>query len=407
MRIPVLLGALITIISCSENNSEHENDYSFSESNPLLINLNSSFSQKAISSSDLIRDVKVVKFQLPDSLIMGGVDKLLYHSNKIIVMDNLTSSVYVFNETGHLLFRIYKQGMGPGEYQGIDDISIDTNKNSLQVLDLRRNQIVEYSVETGSYLDYSRYSFFTVNMAQLTNNSRIFYNAHLPNGMVDTIDVPSSSIFITNNQNGLEKTLFPLKDGLDDMPFITRFGIFPNYSVAGGINYIPLYDNKVFHFLNDEVNLAYEVIADYKFANEENLINYSGGMQNWIDYLDEHQLAHGFTNFLETDSHITFEHVFRERRILSIFDKKSGNCFSYNLQDFNDDLGIGPVMPKGIIDGYFATVLNQSYFNRKNMMVSRTKNKDKDWRRVYLSDHVTDKMTEDELLVLVKFKNLQ
>ncbi len=75
------------------------------------------------------------------AFLFSGITNLkVLDNNNIIVSDVSDNSIRVFNETGEFLRRIGRRGRGPGEFQHITSIFLDS-ENRIQVLDRFQNRI--------------------------------------------------------------------------------------------------------------------------------------------------------------------------------------------------------------------------------------------------------------------------
>ena len=73
-----------------------------------------------------------------------GIDKIVYSSGKLYILDWLSRKIVVLDETGNPVYVLAKSGRGPGEYLQITDFDVDDSGNIL-VIDGRKDQILKYS----------------------------------------------------------------------------------------------------------------------------------------------------------------------------------------------------------------------------------------------------------------------
>ncbi len=404
MKTKLLFLLSCLLLSCGSEKTKLPNHSPVNVRDTQEIKVDYSF--RKVKTSELIDKVSVVKFTLPEPLILAEVTKVLYGGEKIIIMDRISSKVFCFSFDGNQIFHIDAQGSGPGEYRSLDDISINHSSNQIEILDLYGQQVLSYSIETGEYIKYSRFRFFTYGFGRI-KAKRVFYNSHLPNGEIDTLNISSSTIFITDNRNKIEQEFHEIPKGLDRLPFVTRFALFKNESSSAGINFVPLFDNKIYNITAEGIHLSYEIDFGSHLLPRGSLGGFNGNVQEWLSFLNEKNYAFNLTNFLETQDFVSFEHVVNQRTINTIYDKKRGSVISYPKIKIEDDLGVGQLNLIGTIGQQFVVLAKQGNFNRKHRFLKKNEINKDDSRRQYLSKFTSDIDNEDDLLILITFKTLQ
>lgn len=90
----------------------------------------------------------VLNSQTQESLFKE-MDKIVYSSGKLYILDWLSRKIVVFDESGNPVSALTKNGRGPGEYLQITDFDID-NKGNIWIIDGRKDKMIEYSPEMES-----------------------------------------------------------------------------------------------------------------------------------------------------------------------------------------------------------------------------------------------------------------
>lgn len=105
--------------------------------------------------------VKYVKLELTDKCIIRHISNIHIHNNQIIIVDQSTSEIHIFDEFGKYLKSINKKGNGPGEYVALSNISfcdssiLITDWMSLKFLqyDFKGNFVKErYNAHSASWI---------------------------------------------------------------------------------------------------------------------------------------------------------------------------------------------------------------------------------------------------------------
>lgn len=76
----------------------------------------------------LIKDIRIVRLETNDSVLVGRIDKVLIHDGKIYIGDFYASqSLFIFDMQGKAIRKISRKGRGPGEYIQLRDFLSTTN----------------------------------------------------------------------------------------------------------------------------------------------------------------------------------------------------------------------------------------------------------------------------------------
>lgn len=123
---------------------------------------------KSIEWSDLVRDVKILKLENPDGVIVGRVSKVLFTKDRVLVMNWFTKTIFVFNAGGKHLFSLEAQGKGPGEFERLEDFEVDETTGSVYAFDDLNQKVVAFSLIDGKFLKEHKSSFlFAVHLTKV------------------------------------------------------------------------------------------------------------------------------------------------------------------------------------------------------------------------------------------------
>ncbi|MDR3252003.1 MAG: 6-bladed beta-propeller, partial [Tannerella sp.] len=89
---------------------------------------------------------RMVLLELNDESLIGEVSSIHYKNNKIIIFDEMTNGVYIFNDDGSYYSKIHAVGGGPGEYTSDVKFALATD-STIAVLDPFINKILYYNYE--------------------------------------------------------------------------------------------------------------------------------------------------------------------------------------------------------------------------------------------------------------------
>lgn len=99
-----------------------------------------------IHSTALIKDCKIIPLETTDSVLIGEIDKVIVHHDRLYVGDfSQTNAVYIFDMQGKILNKISRQGRGGEEYLALNDMFIDPHTGELKLLSRVDRRILAFS----------------------------------------------------------------------------------------------------------------------------------------------------------------------------------------------------------------------------------------------------------------------
>jgi len=164
----------------------------------------------SIKSEDLIDNFEYIALETTEDCLIGEVDDLQIADEKLYVVSQ--RRVLVFDFDGKFVFKIDQIGRGPGEYQRIDNISIDNGE--LFLYDNTQYRVLCYDSNNGSHLfthtlDYSaRHAIVRGGLAYadrgeipnryISNDDRLLIDRIGERGAIRSFFPQSNTIFQSN-----------------------------------------------------------------------------------------------------------------------------------------------------------------------------------------------------------------
>ena len=132
---------MIILIGCAQDTKKEEN----------LVSIVVDWNSKDLDYSHWVEDsTLVVPLETKDDCLIGEITYLVYQNHKIYIADNLSKTVYIFDETGRLLSKLRAPGNGPKEYLEIAGFVV--HNSQLVIYDKMKKKIFFYA-EDGSFLN--------------------------------------------------------------------------------------------------------------------------------------------------------------------------------------------------------------------------------------------------------------
>lgn len=130
---------------------------------------------KTIEWSEFARDVKILKLENPENVIIGRVSKVLFTEDRVLIMNWFAKTIFVFNTDGKYLFSLEAQGKGPGEFERLEDFEVNEGTGSVYAYDDINQKVIAYSLVDGEFLDENRLQFFFASHLAFVDDSWVLF----------------------------------------------------------------------------------------------------------------------------------------------------------------------------------------------------------------------------------------
>ncbi|HWK59770.1 MAG TPA: 6-bladed beta-propeller [Parapedobacter sp.] len=97
---------------------------------------------------DLISDIEIIQLETTDSSIFAVPSILLQVDSNIVIADEVSDKVLLFNNNGRFQKLIARIGKGPGEYQHISDVHYNEWSQKIEIWDNKWN-FLKYNLMSG------------------------------------------------------------------------------------------------------------------------------------------------------------------------------------------------------------------------------------------------------------------
>jgi hypothetical protein len=144
-RTILFIAFLLIFGGCKQNKSQETDD------SGINIKVGSENYLDQVNYSSIFDKVEYVKLETTEESLIGSISKIMYAKNQFFILDKQQRALLVFSDTGKFLWKINKQGNGPGEYRTITDF--DLNNDKLFLFDIS-SKVLEYDLSGNFVKDY-------------------------------------------------------------------------------------------------------------------------------------------------------------------------------------------------------------------------------------------------------------
>ena len=138
----------------------------------------------AVQNGDFeLNDVTYIPLETNDRSLLGDINKVLFKNGKIYVLDkNGNNGVYIFDQAGHFLSAINKQGEAPDEYIELMDMDVD-HEGNVYIADNARMNLMKYDPTHSKLQETIHVGKHFFEFAWLKENSFLLRDVFGPDGL--------------------------------------------------------------------------------------------------------------------------------------------------------------------------------------------------------------------------------
>lgn len=153
------------------------------DSTSLVIAADFDGGQDPFPLSRIADSIEYIPLETSDSILVGNIRKMIVRQGRIYIWDSLSECVFCFDEAGRYLFRIARQGAGPGEYGRISDFSLNLANGNICIYSDMSRRYLEYD-STGLFLRDVPVPYVITSFA-VRGDSSYVYAPRYPNRYAD------------------------------------------------------------------------------------------------------------------------------------------------------------------------------------------------------------------------------
>ncbi len=182
MRKIILLGlSSLLFASCQPKQPRTNPDPTIS-----LENVNS------IDLGQFMEGIHFVQLENQSESAFTDIDKIIVYGENMFMLDKRLEAVFCFDTTGKFRYRIQRVGRGPGEYQELDAIWVNTKENELWLQAFWPSMIMIFDFD-GNLIRHFPIRWSARDMVRIGDNLLVGYNS---SGSTDDFDSLYGGLFL-------------------------------------------------------------------------------------------------------------------------------------------------------------------------------------------------------------------
>jgi len=340
----------------------------------VTLNVNPDLNSKLYYSS-FIDSIAYIQLQTPEGVLIGSnARKVIFSRNQYFLFDE--NKVYAFNSNGKYLYDIGKRGNGPGELNWLENFTVDTTRNSVDIISLANRKVVRYDINNGNFIDEFTTKFYVGNIYSRRDGNYLLYASSASDSSAEEID----NLVIYDAQKE-----FILESVLGQPIYMKNYQGVSNNAFSNtdkGVLFTRCLDNNIYLISGNEVSIKYkidygqkyELPTDKKFYNKfEDL----GQIMDQTDYPIQ------FSGHLGNKQVLYYNYLIHKKQFAVLYDIIHSILLNgRGINDFDN----GPdYFMIGLYQNQLIGITEPSTFIRHFKKMQKQMNKS-DWLQ-YLNDH--------------------
>lgn len=243
-KITPFLITFLILFSCDHKAPKSSTPTSTNYNNSLnalekfeIINVPEDVFEKKIDLSSFISNIEFLALETTESCLIGKINKILSDTTFYIIHDKDNNTIYRFDKLGNFINQIGSVGDGPAAFKEAYDVSLNTFRHEISVLDLRSRKILIFNYE-GEYIETKPIKFLFTQHEYLNNGSTVFNIYKSTNSP----DISGYKLIVLNKSDSLLSKSLPYKDN----PSNTYTTINPLRIFSGKIYFNDPFKNRIF-----------------------------------------------------------------------------------------------------------------------------------------------------------------
>lgn len=113
------------------------------------------FKEKRLMLSEISSEIEYIRLETRNDVYIKNIDDISIGSQYICIADTRTSRVFLFSKQGHFIKFLGRLGKGPGEFVGIDNISLSWDEKWCALFDGAGKKAILFSTYTDDFKEIS------------------------------------------------------------------------------------------------------------------------------------------------------------------------------------------------------------------------------------------------------------
>jgi hypothetical protein len=324
------------------------------------IDINEGFKKKEkLQLSSIAKEIKYIPLETKDECLIGSINKILFFKNLLFIKDDITKTLFIFDDNGKFVRKIGSKGKGPGEYIFITDFTVMPKDTMIFLYDGVQQRLIKF-LSNGTFVQ-QYYMSNPPRKLSFWNDSMIVLAYPYPdfcyNGGKSLLVCTNSLLKFTTKLNREYENI-----SIQDSYSIPSTSCVRLEYYCDSLTYWEYKYDTIYRIKNNEIMPRYVLLYDNKIPHKIKDIN-NGFKQDFTCIRD----------YVEAKNYIFFMQILFKNKLFQImYNKKTHEVtniffehkYFYEGGFYNDIDGGWPFLPMGTAnDDWLYDVFSPSILN--------------------------------------------
>lgn len=328
------LFVLLYINACNTN--QHNNNSNSSKLISVPINFDENVDQ--IELSEIVDSIYYIPLKTSDVDLMADISKILDYNNQYFISDT-ENNLFCFNEHGDFIYKIYRQGKGPGEYLRLRDFTIDKEKQAVVISDDVSWKY--YKIDNGEFIEEKSAPTPAYKMEYLDKGKYLLDASFNTNAKLAKAG-ELYSIILADSEAKIKDSYLPFDASINsEVNMYFKLNQFMKYNREVIVN--RMLSDTVYTF--SENGLQSKYFIDYGDKTLPKDILDPDKLQKYKEKIGNYAIV---SEVIETDKHLILYSLYEKSPVISLYNKTNlsvKNCAIGELPPFKNDIDSVPISP--------------------------------------------------------------
>ncbi len=269
---------------------------------------------KTIKFEEYFKSWRLISLETKKESLIGNINRIIYYHNRFFIGDRQTKSVFVFADNGKFIFKINRFGRGPGEFQGLADVTIDESSQQIVIHSDRPSKLLYFSLD-GAFIRETEMNDYFPFMGY-SEDHLLFVN----------FDPSLNYFFFSKSSNSNEYKPFVKITPTGEL-FRDSRTVYPYCLKSQSMNLFFGFSNIVYQFSGGVIKPKYGI--DFGEANiPTNFFDNNQAPNQLFRTAFRNHYGFGLSNFRETKRYLIFSYA---GNIMVIYDKTTKKAQAFHF----------------------------------------------------------------------------
>ncbi|UZR97342.1 6-bladed beta-propeller [Chondrinema litorale] len=316
------------------NTNQHNNNSNSSKVISVPINFDNKVDQIALS--EIVYSIYYIPLKTSDADLMADVSKILDYNNQYFISDT-EDNLFCFNEYGDFIYKIDRQGKGPGEYLRLRDFTIDKAKQALVISD--DVSLKYYKIDNGEFIEEKPAPTYKM---EYLDKGKYLLDASFNTNAKLAQEGELYSIILADSEAKIKDSYLLFDASINsEVNMYFKLNQFMKYNREVLVN--RMLSDTIFTFSENELQSKYFI--DYGDKTLPKDILDPDKLQKYKEKIGNYAIV---SEVIETDKHLILYSLYEKSPVISLYNKTDlsvKNCAIGELPPFKNDIDSVPISP--------------------------------------------------------------